>query len=769
MIHQNGERPSIDFRALMGPVALKLYGEPNAKLSKPNELRWGSHGGRIVYLESGSFVDTEAGERGGTLDLLRHEAGLDKAQAMRWLSDNGLIDQRPAQGGGSSAVRLNTGQRIVATFNFVKDGAIQYRKHRIEPGREGRSKEFFYDHPDGNGGWSSGRGGAKQVPYRLDQLLSSKGPVVMAEGEKQADKLASWDFVATSIKDWLPDFMPSIAGRPVVILPDNDDDGRKQALRMKKLAEEAGCSVRVIDLPGLPPKGDIMDWGGSRADLAALVDAACSTSNNITPRTSDWKPVDLWARYEAPPLPEHILPPVVERFAVAQGHSMGVDPGGLVMSALAVCAAATSDRIRLQVKRFDPTWLESARLWVALIGTPSTKKTPMMSAAMRPLHKIDTQLFREYTIKQEIYEALPAKEKKTSPKPAQRRLRISDATVEAAQEVLKDSPDGVLSQQDELSGWFGAMDKYSAGKGAMADRSFWLQSFNGGSYALNRVSRGAALIPNLSICVLGGIQPDPLRRIVDDAVDDGLIQRLLPVILKPAVLGKDEPQDDSVRQYDELVNRLWALSPPPGSDGDGVLRFSDEAQLIRRRLEERHLEMAAAEVISPKLASHFGKYDGIFARLCVLWHCIEYADAPSLPATIHSDTAQRVADFLHGYIVPNAIAFYSSVLGLSDDHGTLIELATYILAHRLETVQHRDTQRANATLKALTADQSRRLFEKLEALSWLEPTAPPPNSSTPRWQVNPAVHELFAERGRREKERRERARAAIMSVLKDPA
>ena len=499
-------------------------------------------------------------------------------------------------------------------------------------------------------------------------------------------------------------------------------------------------------------------------DAAEPVKLAVVSPSRDTSVGSDWVPVDLWARYEAPALPRHIVPTVIERFAVAQAESMGVDPGGLIMSALAVCAAAIPDRIRVQVKRHDPSWRESARLWVALIGPPSAKKTPMMTTAMRPLHRIDTQLFKEFMIKQEQYEALPAAERKAAPKPAQRRVRISDATIEAAQEVLRDSPDGVLSQQDELSGWFGAMDKYAAGKGAMADRSFWLQAYNGGSYALNRVSRGASLIPNLSISVLGGIQPDPLRRIVSDAVDDGLIQRLLPVLLKPAVLGKDEPQDDSVRDYDSVVNRLWMMNPP-GAAADDVLRFSDEAQLIRRDLEARHLEMAGTEVISPKLASHFGKYDGIFARLCVLWHCVEYADAPMLPATIHSDTAERAAAFLHGYIVPNAIAFYTSVLGLSDDHETLIELASYILAHRLEVVQHRDTQRASATLKALTAEQSRKLFEKLESFGWLEPALPPPNSTTPRWQVNPAVHDLFADRGRKEKERREKARSALVSVL----
>ncbi len=479
-------------------------------------------------------------------------------------------------------------------------------------------------------------------------------------------------------------------------------------------------------------------------------------------------PVDLWARYEAPPLPTGLLPPIIEQFAFSRGDQMGADPAGLAMAALTTCAAAICDGIRLQVKRHDPSWTESARLWVALIGSPSTKKTPIVSAATRPLLKIDSDLFSDYVARKEAYDALDSKERKATSRPLQRRARISDATVEAAQEVLKDSPDGVLSTQDELSGWFGAMDKYGAGKGAMADRGFWLQAFNGGSYALNRVARGASLIPNLSINILGGIQPDPLRRIVSESVDDGLIQRLLPVLLKPAVLGKDEPEDDSVRQYDHLVNRLWKMRPTTVVTGDGCLHLSDEAQVVRRRLEQRHLEMIGTEVISPKMGAHFGKYDGIFARLCVLWHCIEHSFAHRMPALINADTAERVEAFLHRFIVPSAVAFYTGVLGLSDDHDRLIELASFILAHRLDTVQHRDCQRATSTLKALTAEETKRLFEKLESFAWVEPTDFAPKSKTPRWRVNQAVHDLFADRGRSEKARRDAARAAIQSVLPGP-
>jgi len=543
-------------------------------------------------------------------------------------------------------------------------------------------------------------------------------------------------------------------------------------------SERAGAGTNVVrpqfwsepppEEDGDPGYQEMPDWVGVEP-VAPVTSAeaapAGGAGSSVSTEPFECPPVDLWARYEAPKLPADTLPAVIERFAVAHSETMGSDPAGLAMAALTVCAAAIPDSIRLQVKRYDSTWFESARLWVTLVGMPSSKKSPIMNAALRPLNKIDAELFRSYMAQKDQYDALDAKERKTAEKPVQRRVRISDATVEAAQEVLKDSPDGVLSQQDELSGWFGAMDKYAAGKGAMADRGFWLQAFNGGSYALNRVARGAALIPNLSISILGGIQPDPLRRIVSESVDDGLIQRLLPVLLQPAVLGKDEPQDGSVHQYEELVPRLWRLSASAFFGGSTVLQFSDEGQEVRRRLEERHLEMAQAEVISPKMGAHFGKYDGIFARLCVLWHCIEHIDARPMPVTVSGETARRVEAFLHRFIVPSAIAFYAGILGLSDDHDTLIELAGYILAHRLETVQHRDCQRATATLKALAVEQTRRLFEKLESFAWLEPIDPPKNSKTPRWRVNPDVHDLFAERGRTEKARREKARSAIMSVL----
>ena len=511
-------------------------------------------------------------------------------------------------------------------------------------------------------------------------------------------------------------------------------------------------------LEEIPMPEEAPEWYGQEVEIDHEGMALALVDQDDADRWPE--PVDLWARYEEPDLPERVLPLGIELFARRQAAIMGADPAGLAMAALTVCATAIPDSIELQVKRNDPTWREHARLWTALVGPPSRKKTPVFKAAMAPLRTIDNQLMRAYLQACEEHEALDKDEKKATPKPKQRRLIISDATIEAAQEVMMDSPDGVLSEQDELSGWFGSMDRYNTKGGG--DRAFWLKAFNGGTYNLNRIGRGAKQITNLSISLLGGIQPEPMRKFASESVDDGLLQRMLPVILKPSTVGQDLAQDQSAVDYEHLVADLYGLR----NQGHKLLHFSDGARVVRDRLEREHLELSMAlESVSPKLAAHYGKYDGIFARLCLVWHCID-CSYRELPLEISEDTAQRVADFMADFIRPSAIAFYAGVLGMSAGHEDLISLASIIVAKGMGEVGARDIQSAGQTLRHITADQFRLIAEKMEAFGWLERGEPKPRSNTPRWIVNPKVHSLFEERAASEMQRRAAAKDALRRSLK---
>jgi hypothetical protein len=470
-------------------------------------------------------------------------------------------------------------------------------------------------------------------------------------------------------------------------------------------------------------------------------------------------PVDLWASFAPPPLPADLMPPTLAAFAVEQGELIGADPAGLAVASLAVCAAVIRDQIKIKVKHHGG-WMESARLWAALVGPASSKKTPSITAAAWPVTDIDAKLYRTYAEEKRRWEALSADDRRSRERPKQVRARLEDTTVEAAQEILRDSPNGVLCLHDELSGWFGGMDKYAGYRGAARDRGFWLQAYNGGTYVFDRVSRGSGLIQNLSVSLLGGIQPDTMRKISADTVDDGLIQRIVPVMMRPATMSRDAEFPAAAVKYTDLVRRLYQLENPFNQ-----IQFIDAAMEIRTELESKHLELTLYETINKKLAAHIGKYDGIFARLCLIWHCVECVEKREEPGLIDAAQAQRVADFLHGFLLPHAVAFYTSIFGLSDEHDRLTAVAGYILAHKLKVLTNRDIQRGDRTMRNLKKYDVENVFHQLDALGWVNRMAGIRPTDPPRWAVNPEVHRLFQERAAQEAERRHREREAIAAFL----
>lgn len=196
------------------------------------------------------------------------------------------------------AWQRSTRRRDVAAWEYTDaEGAVLYRKVRSEPG-----KQFRFEHPDGNGGWKAGRG-CDAVPYRLAALLAApaNATIYLVEGEKQADKLASWGLVATSLKDWRTEFGFHVGARKVVILPDNDDPGRKQAQDAHdRLVVSGIATIVTIALPALPQAGDIMDWDGDRAALEALVVEAFGRPADAPARLTVLD-VASWEKQERPP------------------------------------------------------------------------------------------------------------------------------------------------------------------------------------------------------------------------------------------------------------------------------------------------------------------------------------------------------------------------------------------------------------------------------------------------------------------------------------
>ncbi len=228
--------------------------------------------------------------------------------------------------------------RVTGTYEYADiDGAILYRTVRKE--KAGERKRFVAERAQGRG-WTNGLGDVDRVLYRLPDIAADPAkPVFLVEGERKADKLASWGFTATAVafgaQGWRKDYAGALKDRTVIILPDNDDPGRAFADKACKDMERVGCRVHVIDLPGLPPKGDIIDWTGTAADLRAIVDAT------VNPPVETFQMADLGAWGGREPVPKAFIMP---GFVPARELTLATGAGGANKSTfgqqLATCVAA---------------------------------------------------------------------------------------------------------------------------------------------------------------------------------------------------------------------------------------------------------------------------------------------------------------------------------------------------------------------------------------------------------------------------------------------
>lgn len=253
----------------MGAVARDLLGEPNEALSTDDELRFGSRGSTAVDLKAGTFFDHEAGKGGGVLDLVMLKRHVDKQGALAWLREHKHL---------AEPSKLN----IVATYPYTdQDGKLLYEVVRLDP------KDFRQRRPDGAGGWLWKMKGVERVLYRLPSVLAAVQAgqtVYVVEGEKAANALAELGLTATCSPGgackWRDSYSPTLAGADVVLLPDNDEPGRNHvAMVAKSLSTfvHRTASLRVLELPDLPDKGDVVDWiaaGGTAEALARLTEEA---------------------------------------------------------------------------------------------------------------------------------------------------------------------------------------------------------------------------------------------------------------------------------------------------------------------------------------------------------------------------------------------------------------------------------------------------------------------------------------------------------------
>lgn len=267
---------SLDFAGTIESVARHLLGEPNKALSSRSELRFGGKGSLSVDLQKDTWYDHEVDEGGGVVDLVQRE--LPEEDPVEWLKREGYLEAKP---NGSQQPPI-----VYQYFDGTRHLIYEVVRYELVDG----SKKIRQRRPDGKGGHVWNLKGIRPLPYRLPELIATPVdvPILVPEGEKKVDALIAMGCVATcnsgGAKKWQEEFRGFFLGRDVVLVPDNDEVGRAHVEIIARSLVGYAERIRVLILPGLKVKGDVIDWladGGTRDQLDELIAAL-----------TDWMPPD---------------------------------------------------------------------------------------------------------------------------------------------------------------------------------------------------------------------------------------------------------------------------------------------------------------------------------------------------------------------------------------------------------------------------------------------------------------------------------------------
>ncbi|MBS7790082.1 DUF3987 domain-containing protein [Roseococcus sp. SDR] len=604
-----------------------------------------------------------------------------------------------------------------------------------------------------------------------------------------------------------------------VVLTAEDYHAPLAALAMRYLKGGMADAQAVLTLRGLmnavPPESrDLKDgsfqagrWQARYDDIPRAVSSARAKLGERTEASAaapggDWPdPVDFLGDTEltgAPVLRPHHLPDALAPFVFDTAARMGVDPAAVALCAVVAAASVIPDDWRIQPRVHDDTWMESPRLWGAVVGDPSIMKTPVLKTATSPIERLDAEARdRHAEAMRKWREEMAAIKADRAPPgigplpPKLDRYLIEGTTVEALTEVLRRDDDAkqrapsgkVLCRQDEMSGWLAGMDQYKAGGKGGADRAHYLTLFNGGRYVVDRIGRGTFAIPNWSACVLGGIQPEPIQRIAKDAADDGLLQRFLYCLPCGQGDGEDRrPDAAALARYRDLFPALATLRPSTGfvelapEVKHRPVVFHAEAHRHREDINALLKAQGAMPDSSARLKAALAKWPGTFARLALTFHLINIADAnargehPPVAAVLSEDTARRAAAYMREVLLPHLLRA-DALLFLTRQTGHARWIAGFILAsdeaREKGRVTLRDIMRAYQPLRA--TEHRRELVEvltTLELMGWLRAEPVKNAAKHPSgWHVNPKLHTTFAMAAQAERERRQRAQEEMREAI----
>lgn len=259
------------YKAYLGPLK---QGSNNEMLTKCT-FHDDHNPSLTVNTATGLFHCFGCGAAGSIFDFYAKTKGLDARKDLNKVII-AIADQFGIHNGNGQRQTVNP--KVVCRYDYQDEtGALAYQIERLDP------KSFRIRRPEGKG-WAYNAQNTTIIPYHLPMVLKAD-EVLITEGEKDADNLAALGFTATTnpfgAGKWPVHFAQYFNGKNIILLPDNDDPGRDHIRRVAENLKNHAATIRLLELPGLPDKGDASDFianfqdkGEAAERLAVMIENA---------------------------------------------------------------------------------------------------------------------------------------------------------------------------------------------------------------------------------------------------------------------------------------------------------------------------------------------------------------------------------------------------------------------------------------------------------------------------------------------------------------
>jgi len=376
-----------------------------------------------------------------------------------------------------------------------------------------------------------------------------------------------------------------------------------------------------------------------------------------------------------------MMPKLLWDYASNSAERLSVPIEYVLMPLMVSLGSVIGTKLSIYPKMYD-NWEITPNWYGAIVGDPSSKKSPSLSEGLKPISHLvalaknkynedklehDTQKeLNKYMTKaaekqlselakklatqaddasqddlkakaQELAEAKQSDELI----PEIKRYVTDDGTIESIGELESKHKNGMLVKRDELTGWLASLENESNQQA----RSFYLEGFNGlGSFQVDRIGRGSVFIDTHCLSVIGGIQPDKLEYYLSKTMkglgNDGLIQRFQLMVYpdplpnsKERDLPPDKESRDAIYNLFETIDSMqlgdfmrYGANPIDKYHKRPYYRFNDEAYQEFMNWYDA-LKLRAGDAEHSIIAEHLLKYAKTVPSLALVFHlvdCIEH-------------------------------------------------------------------------------------------------------------------------------------------------